>query len=114
MKSALSQILGDLRREKKLSQREAAAELGVSQALLSHYENDAREPKHDFVIKACDYYDVTADYLLGRTTERNGVSLRVIEKMRDIVNDLVNLNLNEASLITKLEQLATGSTVTNI
>jgi len=66
MKSAMAEILSRLRRDRGLSQRQAASDLGISQALLSHYENDAREPKLEFIIKACDYYGVTADYLLGR------------------------------------------------
>jgi len=106
MKSAFAETLGILRREKKLSQRQAAARLGVSQALLSHYENDAREPKLEFVIKACDYYGVTADYLLGRNNERNGVSARVIEAIRDIVAELIDLRTSESNLISKLEQLS--------
>jgi len=65
-----NEILSSLRRETGMSQRRAADGLGISQALLSHYENGAREPKFEFVIKACDYYGVTADYLLGRTERR--------------------------------------------
>ena len=64
-------VLCALRRDKGYSQRQAALELGVSQALLSHYENGAREPKLDFVVKACDYYGVPADYILGRIDERS-------------------------------------------
>ena len=60
-------ILADLRRRKGVSQRRAAADLHISQALLSHYENGAREPGLPFVCRACDYYGVTADYLLGRS-----------------------------------------------
>ena len=59
--------LAQLRREKGVSQRKAASDLQISQALLSHYENGAREPGLAFVCRACDYYGVTADYLLGRT-----------------------------------------------
>jgi len=70
MKSDFAGVLSHLRREKGLSQRCAAADLGVSQALLSHYENGAREPKLEFVVKACDYYSATADYILGRIDER--------------------------------------------
>ena len=70
MKSAFAKKLSALRREKGLSQRKAATDLGISQALLSHYENDAREPKLEFVVKICDYYDTSADYLLGRINER--------------------------------------------
>ena len=105
MKSALAKTLGALRREKKLSQREAAARLGVSQALLSHYENGAREPKFDFVVRACDYYGVSADYLLGRSDERNGVSIRVFESLKDVVDELVGLKSSEQNLFNKLEEL---------
>ena len=62
----LSAVLSALRRESGRSQRQAASDLGVSQALLSHYENGAREPKLEFILKACDYYNVSADYILGR------------------------------------------------
>ena len=61
-----------LRQEKKISQRKAAGELGVSQALLSHYENGVREPGLSFVVRAADYYGVSADFLLGRTMARDG------------------------------------------
>ena len=105
MKSSLAKTLGSLRRERNLSQREAAAKLGVSQALLSHYENDAREPNFDFVIRACDYYGVSADYLLGRSDERNGVSIRVFESVRDVVDELIGLKNSETTLFNKLEQL---------
>ena len=105
MKSNLARTLGMLRRERNLSQREAAAKLGVSQALLSHYENDAREPKFDFVIRACDYYGVSADFLLGRSDERNGVSVRVFENLRDVVDELIGLKTSEANLFSKLENL---------
>lgn len=67
--------LAALRRSRKISQRQAAAELGISQALLSHYENGAREPGLSFVCKACDYYGVTADYLLCRTETPGSIDL---------------------------------------
>lgn len=70
MKSTFAEKLSCLRREKGLSQRRAATELGISQALLSHYENDTREPKLEFVVKACNYYSVASDYLLGLTDVR--------------------------------------------
>ncbi len=62
-------ILADLRKRKGVSQRRAAADLHISQALLSHYENGAREPGLPFVCRACDYYGVTADYILGRSVD---------------------------------------------
>ena len=67
MDRSFPETLSALRRERNISQRTAAADLGISQALLSHYENGAREPGLGFVCRACDYYGVSADYLLGRT-----------------------------------------------
>ena len=72
MSTDFSRTLSLLRQEKGLSQRKAASALGISQALLSHYENGIREPGLGFVVKACDFYHVSADYLLGRTLSRDG------------------------------------------
>ena len=72
MATDFSRTLSLLRQEKGISQRKAAAELGISQALLSHYENGIREPGLSFVVKVCSYYHVSADYLLGRTLSRDG------------------------------------------
>ena len=72
-----------LRREKKVSQRAAAQELGVSQALLSHYENGTREPGLAFVRRACDYYNVSADFLLGRSMSRDGTNIIEAEELYD-------------------------------
>ncbi|MBE6995336.1 MAG: helix-turn-helix transcriptional regulator [Ruminococcaceae bacterium] len=72
MTSEFSRTLSLLRRERGVSQRTAAADLGISQALLSHYEKGVREPGLPFVVKACDYYHVSADFILGRTLSREG------------------------------------------
>lgn len=57
--------LAKLRKDKKVSQRTAAAALGVSQALLSHYENGLREPGLEFLVNAGKYYGCSVDRLLG-------------------------------------------------
>ena len=72
MNERFARALGALRREQGISQRQAARDLEVSQALLSHYENGIREPGLAFVVRACDYYGVSADYLLGRDDRRAG------------------------------------------
>ena len=75
MASEFSRTLSLLRKERGVSQRTAAGDLGISQALLSHYENGIREPGLSFVVKACDYYHVSADFILGRTLSRDGSML---------------------------------------
>ena len=75
MATDFSRTLSMLRKEQGISQRKVAAALGISQALLSDYENGIREPGLGFVIKVCDYYHVSADYLLGRTLDREGTTI---------------------------------------
>ncbi|MDD4716251.1 MAG: helix-turn-helix transcriptional regulator [Oscillospiraceae bacterium] len=75
MQSDFSRLLSLLRQERGISQRTAARDLSISQALLSHYENGIREPGLAFLIRACDYYSVSADYLLGRTLSRDGITI---------------------------------------
>ena len=65
MSTPISTRLVSLRKEKNLSQKEAAAALGVSQGLLSHYEKGIRECGLDFLCRAASFYDVSSDYLLG-------------------------------------------------
>lgn len=72
-------ILTLLRKEQGISQKQAAADLGISQALLSHYEKGIRERGLDFVLRTADYYKVSCDYLLGKTPHRQGEKLHVPE-----------------------------------
>ena len=67
MTNSFSKTISLLRRERGLSQKQAAAELGISQALMSHYENGVRECGLDFLVKISRYFDVSCDYLLGLT-----------------------------------------------
>ena len=89
MNAEFSRTLSLLRQEKGVSQRTAAGVLGISQALLSHYENGIREPGLAFVVKACDYYGVSADYLLGRTLTRDGTTIGT-EELYDISDEKDN------------------------
>ncbi len=67
------EILTQLRKERGISQKKAAEALGISQALLSHYEKGIRECGLQFVIRCSEYYGVTTDYLLGVSDSRNGI-----------------------------------------
>ena len=77
MNSDFPRILTLLRKERGISQKEAAASLNVSQALLSHYEKGIRECGLDFVVRTADFYGVSCDYLLGRSPDRSGTTLTV-------------------------------------
>lgn len=71
MKNSFAARLSELRRRSGLSQKETADALGVSQALLSHYEKGIRECGLDFLCKAAAYFDVSCDYMLGMSDTKD-------------------------------------------
>ena len=97
--SEFSRTLSLLRKERGVSQRTAAADLGISQALLSHYENGVREPGLQFVVRACDYYHVSADFILGRTLARDGAML----SGEDVLNAGEQGNVLRGSILATLQ-----------
>ncbi len=72
MNKDFPRILTLLRKERGITQKQAAADLNIAQALLSHYEKGKRECGLDFLVKAADYYNVSTDYLLGRSAVSSG------------------------------------------
>ena len=79
MNADFPRILTLLRKERGISQKLAASNLGISQALLSHYENGIRECGLDFLLRCADFYGVSCDYLLGRSPDRTGSQITVEE-----------------------------------
>ena len=90
MDRTFPETLSALRREKNISQRRAGSALGISQALLSHYENGAREPGLSFVCRACDYYSVTADYLLCRSEDPTGGDFKAARAFLGRIRDMLD------------------------
>lgn len=105
MNSDFPRIVTLLRKERGLSQKQAAMELGVSQALLSHYEKGIRECGLDFVVRVADYYNVSCDYLLGRTPDRNGATLKL--------DDIPDTGASESIENTQNDQRANNLIILN-
>ncbi|QAS52420.1 helix-turn-helix domain-containing protein [Halobacillus litoralis] len=63
-------ILRKLRKEHKLSQRELGEKVQISESSVSMYERNEREPSFEITNKFADFFDVSSDYLLGRTHSR--------------------------------------------
>lgn len=59
--------LKELRKEKGLSQLRLATDLHTTQNTISRYETGEREPGIAELIKIADYFNVSVDYLIGRT-----------------------------------------------
>lgn len=57
--------LAELRNNKKISQKELAAQIGYSQNMISQWENGTRDPGTEILKKLAAYFNVSVDYLLG-------------------------------------------------
>ncbi|HEY4543895.1 MAG TPA: helix-turn-helix transcriptional regulator [Tissierellaceae bacterium] len=76
--------LRSLREQHKISQKDFAEILGVSNVVLSRYENGERKPDYDMLIKIAEHFDVSVDYLLGKS---NSVQLSDEEEFQNFIED---------------------------
>lgn len=63
----LHERIKEQRIEKGYTLKYVAEQLNVTIRSICRYESGEREPSIDMLRKLCDFYDVTADYLIGRT-----------------------------------------------
>ena len=70
-----SNILQNLRAEKQVSQQAVAEYIGVTKQAYSLYELGKRNPDNDMLYKISEYFDVSLDYLLGKSNIKNISSL---------------------------------------
>ena len=66
----LSSRLLELRKARKLTRPEVADAIGISLKSYQRYETGEREPSASVLAALADLYEVSADYLLGRTEEK--------------------------------------------
>ena len=68
--------LRELRTQKGLTQAELSKTLQVSASSIGMYEQGRREPDNETLGKIANYFNVTTDYLLGRTDEPQGTGFQ--------------------------------------
>ena len=79
-----------LRMEKKLTQNDLAARLGIVGASVSSYEKNKQYPSVEVLIQLCQTFDVSADYLLGLSDDKNFNTSTLTEEQLQIVLRLIN------------------------
>ena len=69
----LAQRLRTLREGMKISQAKMAALVGTTQTSINRYENQVGLPPHKTLLWYADYFDVSMDYIYGRTDKPQGI-----------------------------------------
>ena len=59
--------LADLRKSNSVTQKQLAAETGISEIGIRSYEGRRRQPTADKLISLADFFNVSLDYLVGRS-----------------------------------------------
>lgn len=92
MIAKLAQRLKQLRLEKDLRQDQLAKLVHVEKSSISMYENDVRQPSYEVLIRYAEVFNVSVDYLLGRTTDRSldlsGLTAAEIALMSELVDSM--------------------------
>ena len=70
MRKTLAERLKNCRKEKGLTQQQAAIYCDITEKTYQNYELQTREPKLEILVKIADLYDVSLDYLGGRTNQK--------------------------------------------
>ena len=82
-----------LRESVKLSQTKIAKEFGVSQSSLARYEIGEATPPLELLLKYADYFDVSMDYIFGRTDNPKG----------ELYENHVNVGMNNPEMARFVE-----------
>jgi HTH-type transcriptional regulator, competence development regulator len=88
----LGKRIAELRKELKLSQYALAEKLGFSRGKLSNYEQGTREPDYETLEEIANFFEVSTDYLLGRTDQRDGVINKTDKSKINEYNPLDEIN----------------------
>ena len=87
-----SERMKELREANRMEQTALAAKLGVSKQSVSNWENNNILPSIEMLLKICDVFSVSADYLLGRSNEValdvSDISLDHVAHLRAIIDAL--------------------------
>ena len=99
-KNILPKRLVLLRKEHNLSQYTLSEKTGFSRALIANYEQGRREPDYNTLLSFANFYQVSMDYLLGRTDDKNA-----IYSQSKLSPDLIEtINSLRSETIKELEQ----------
>lgn len=85
--------INELLYEKRLTQTGLAEACGITQSTLSRNLNGVHSTRVDLIMQIADFFDVSVDYLLGRTDERKPET-KIIEKLIPVVdnNNIQNIS----------------------
>ncbi|NUU75278.1 helix-turn-helix domain-containing protein [Paenibacillus xylanilyticus] len=99
--------IAELREQRSWTQQELAHSIGISRAALSHYEKSRRKPDFEILNMLADMFNVSIDYLVGRTRQPNVMMDPKVEVFLD------QLELSDKDLLKNFNLTIDGNTLTD-
>lgn len=100
--------IAKLRNDQCLTQEELASKVGITRSALSHYENNRREPDYETIQKFADFFQVTIDFLMGRSDDRSHPS----PMDQDVQDFISQLELSDEAVMEKFVLTIDGRELT--
>lgn len=99
--SEFSNRFRQLKEESNLTLKDLSEELGISVPNLSYYMK-GREPSYDILINITNYFNVTTDWLIGRTDARSSVYAALDEEITNTIikNDVKNISKEDVTALS--------------
>ncbi|HGH0498618.1 TPA: helix-turn-helix domain-containing protein [Clostridioides difficile] len=107
---SLGDRIVNLRKELDINQKELATKVGITEASLSRYENNLREPKSEIIVRLAKALETSTDYLLG-VNDNTKISkedkliienLSVSEKTKKLLEKIYSLEKEDREAIEKM------------
>ncbi|MGS2517582.1 helix-turn-helix domain-containing protein [Clostridioides difficile] len=107
---SLGDRIANLRKELDINQKELATKVGITEASLSRYENNLREPKSEIIVRLAKALETSTDYLLG-VNDNTKISkedkliienLSVSEKNKKLLEKIYSLEKEDREAIEKM------------
>ncbi|WP_131038711.1 helix-turn-helix domain-containing protein [Clostridioides difficile] len=107
---SLGDRIATLRKELDINQKELATKVGITEASLSRYENNLREPKSEIIVRLAKALETSTDYLLG-VNDNTKISkedkliienLSVSEKTKKLLEKIYSLEKEDREAIEKM------------
>lgn len=76
--------LRELRTQKNITQKQAAIDLNINPSVLTNYENGIREPHFETLLRISEYFNVSTDYLLGKSNFKENPQMEINESFTEL------------------------------
>lgn len=103
----IGERLTSLRKERKWTQEEIAKKVNIPRSTYSNYENGKREPDFETAKIFAELFEVSIDYLLGRTADPK----RILKEQARQLIDMIDLNLTDEEIMSKMNLYVDGLAV---